>query len=317
MKYAFSERGVKEFSCTSASTDMSIQCDTEKAGRLLLLQKEKTEADNIIQLISAANLILEGFPLVKNPPNSGFELPSDEVDRESIFENVFRRNGFFQQFTHRETLPVAVAIAAIAWPDKKLVYAIHKLARSYETESVTPWSMHPCYKEMFQKHTENFSSHVDTSVAINLAYSAVEELGLTVQASAKRPRSVGQGTFKWNPVVLLPFQERLQNAGTASERTIDWITRGRQTEVNIYKTLDNPSDYSDGVDVRDRRINIPDAINFCEYLRNFMTAHAFSTDTTRLGPYEVYNVQQIARLLILSKCDLWNTGTDDLRNSFG
>jgi hypothetical protein len=177
--------------------------------------------------------------------------------------------------------------------------------------------MHPRYKQAFQKHSTDFSAHVGTSVAINLAFSAIQELDLDVKASREKPRSIGKGTFSWNPEVLGPFEERLRKAGIDPGITFDWVTRGDQTEVGIYQMLDAPSDHSDGSDVRDRRVSLPDAITFCEYLRNTMTAHAFSNDTPRLGPYEVYNVQQVARLLILSKCNFWNTWTDDLRTRFG
>ncbi|MCZ4352308.1 hypothetical protein O4H61_07240 [Roseovarius aestuarii] len=307
---------MSELSQASALKDIGIRREGQESGRLLLLESGQTEADNIIQLVCAANIILEGFPFDKTPPTCGFELSDDEADRQITFENVFRSDGLFQWFTYRQTLPVAVAIAAEAWRDKNLVYAIHKLARSYETECVTPWSMHPRYGQVFEKHTDDFASHVGTSVAINLAYSATEELDLGVKASREKPRSIGKGTFVWNPKVLEPFKARLRNAGIDPERTIDWVTRGDQSEVPVYEMLNQLSEHSDGVEVRDRQISVPDAINFSEFLRSKMTAHAFSSETNRLGPYEVYNVQQVARFLILSKCNLWNTWTEELRNRY-
>lgn len=317
MRYAFSERGgISELSQASALKDIGARCEGQQGGRLLLLETEQAQADNIIQLVCAANVILEGFPVIKNPPTFGFELPDDEADREITFENLFRRDVLFQRFTYRYTLPIAVAIAAEAWRNKKLVYAIHKLAQSYETECVTPWSMHPRNGQAFEKHTDNFASHVGTSVAINLAYSSIEELDLGVKASGKIPRSIEKGTFVWNPKVLEPFKARLRNAGIDPERTIDWVTRGDQSEVQVYDMFNQLSEYSDGVEVRDREVSLPDAINFSEFLRNKMTAHAFSSETQRLGPYEVYNVQQVARILILSKCNLWNTWTEDLRKRY-
>lgn len=137
-----------------------------------------------------------------------------------------------------------------------------------------------------------------------------------MKASGEVPRSIGKGTFVWNPKVLEPFKERLQNAGIDPEGTIDWVTRGDKSEVSVYEMFNQLSEYSNGVDVRDRQISVPDAINFSEFLRSKMTAHAFSSDTNRLGPYEVYNVQQVARFLILSKCNLWNTWTEELRKRY-
>lgn len=317
MRYAFFERGgISELSQASALKDIGVRRQGQQGGRLLLLETEQAEADNIIQLVCAANVILEGFLAIKTPPTYGFELPDDEADREITFENLFRRDGLFQWFTYHHTLPVAVAIAAEAWRDKKLLYAIHKLAQSYETECVTPWSMHPRSGQVFEKHTDNFVSHVGTSVAINFAYSAIEELDLGVKASREVPRSIGKGTFVWNPKVLEPFKGRLRNAGIDPERTIDWVTRGDQSEVPVYEMLNQLSEHSDGVEVRDRQISVPDAINFSEFLRSKMTAHAFSSESSRLGPYEVYNVQQVARFLILSKCNLWNTWTEELRKRY-
>ncbi len=114
----------------SALKDLGLRREGQQGGRLLLLEAAQAEVDNIIQLICAANLILEGFPDTHSQPTFGFELSNDEADRQITFENVFRTDGFFQWFSYRETMPVAVAIAAEAWRDRKLVYAIHKLAHS-------------------------------------------------------------------------------------------------------------------------------------------------------------------------------------------
>jgi hypothetical protein len=315
-KYRFTERGMSEISQASALSDYGLLREGEEYGRLLVFETEQEEADNIIQLICAANLILEAFPDRHNPPSHGFPISDDPTKREEIFELVFRTNGYFQKFTHRETLPVAVAVAARAWGNMKLVYAIHKLALSFMTESVTPHSMHPRNGQIFEKHTSDFASHVGTSVAINLAYSTIEELGLGVGASGERPRSLSTETFEWNPEVLEPFKKRLKASGVDPDRTIDWVSRGDKSEVAIYAMLDSPSDYSDGELVRDRKVALPDAINFCEYLRNQMTAHVFSSSTPRLGPYEVYNTQQVARFLTLSKCGLFNVWTEGLRTRY-
>lgn len=58
--------------------------------------------------------------------------------------------------------------------------------------------------------------------------------------------------------------------------------------------------------VRDVEYTFPDAIHACSWLRNSKTAHAFATETSLIGPYEVYNVQQVVRSLILHKCKLSN-----------
>ena len=129
-RYLFTEKGMSVIAQANALKDCGLPCEGQQHGRLLILEAEQAEADNIVQLICAANLILEGFPDTYSSPTHGFPLSSDDAERERIFENIFCTDGYFQKFTYRETLPVAVAVAARAWKDKKIVYAIHKLAHS-------------------------------------------------------------------------------------------------------------------------------------------------------------------------------------------
>jgi hypothetical protein len=276
-----------------------------------MVEAERTEANNIIQLIRAAELIVEGFPDQKYANPSGFEIPDDSAVRASIFADLFRTTGFFELFSFNMERPVGFAVAANAWSDRHTVYAIHKLAKSYETEAITPWSAHPRYGQIFEKHSGEFSDHVRSSIAINLAFSAIEELDLQINSSREKPRWLDKD-YTWNPRVLKDITSRLEKMGIDLNRTIDWIARGDETELAIQPARDQFSAYADGQVVRDIELSIPDAIHACSYLRNFVTAHAFGKETPRLGPYEVYNVQQVARFLVLSKCGLFNVWTHDL-----
>ncbi|WP_139231358.1 hypothetical protein [Aliiroseovarius crassostreae] len=285
-------------------------------GKLLILEESECTTDNFIQLVCASNIVLEGFPDKGTSATCGFPLDDDPDEREKQFENVFRSVGFFERFIWRETLPSAVALAAHAWGEKKLIYAIHKLAHSYETESVTPHSMHPRYGQAFEKHTDEFASHVRSSIAINLAYSAIEELGLTVQASSKKRRFLPGANNEWNPKVLEPFVGRLSKSNIERDATIEWVTRGAATELQVFSEIGEASEFSDGEKIRDSMVSLPYAIQFCEYLRNQLTAHSFKEGTECLGPYEVYNCQNVARFLLLKRCEMFNVRTKDLKNRF-
>lgn len=313
MRYKFSTVGVSEVSQAPALREYGDLRDGEEYGQLLVFETGQDETDNVIELIRAANLILEGFPDRFSLSGHGFKIPDASTKREEIFELVFRTTGYFEQFTYRRTLPIAVAVAAKAWSDSSLIYAIHKLAQSIMTESVSPHSMHPRHRQVLQKHSSEFSSHVGTSIAINLACSAIQELGLDVKSSSNNPRWLDSKKFVWNPAVLKNLTARLKDSGIDPNRTIDWVVRGEKSEVEVHPIRDSMAVYSDGREVRDVELSLPDAINSCEYLRNFMTAHAFSSSTPLLGPYEVYNIQQVARFLTLSKCGLWNVWTDELK----
>lgn len=311
-RYRFSAKGMSEISQASA-LEMDFPGDL---GKLLLIEEDESTTDNFLQLISASNVVLEGFPDRGTPATRGFLLDDDPDKRDRLFETVFRSNGFFERFIWRESLPSAVALAAYAWGQKKLIYAIHKLARSYETESVTPHSMHPRYGQAFEKHTNEFASHVRSSIAINLAYSAIEELGLTVQASKENPRFLPGNNSEWNPDVLKPFQNRLFRSNIEPDTSIDWITRGEITEIQAFSGIGEASEFSDGGWIRDSKVSLPYAIQFCEFMRNQLTAHSFKDKTERLGPYEIFNCQNVARFLLLKRCEMFNVWTEDLRKRF-
>lgn len=310
-RYKFFKGGHSELAQPTALADFGSLSEGETHGQLLVVEAEETEANNIIQLIRAANVVVEGFPDQSYGNPSGFEIPDDSPEQFSIFKNIFQTTGFFELFSFKKERPVAVALAINAWSDRRAVYAIHKLSKSYETEAVTPWSMHPQYGQIFEKHSGEFSDHVRSSIAINLAFSAIEEMNLQVNSSREKPRWLDK-EYTWNPPVLQDINSRLAKAGINPEKVVDWVVRGDETELTIQPARDRFSSHSDGQTVRDIELSLPDAIHACSYLRNFMTAHAFGAETHRIGPYEVYNVQQVARFLILSKCGLWNVWTGDL-----
>lgn len=155
-RFKFHATGYSQITDPHALSEMSALKKGDKRGQLLVLHGTEGESDNIISLISSAYVIVEGFADRDNRSLSGFELPSDTSEQADIFKHVFQTRGFFEKFTYQREMPVAVAIAAKAWPDKQLVYAIHKLSRSYDTESITPWSMHPRYGQIFLNILNNF-----------------------------------------------------------------------------------------------------------------------------------------------------------------
>jgi hypothetical protein len=267
------------------------------AGQLMVIDADETTANNVVGLVCAARNIIEANPGRQATLRRAFELPDNTTEQLGIFRDVFRSRGFFEQFCHSFDFPLAIALATTAWPDKGFVYAIHKLSRSYETESITWWSTHPVYGQIFDKHSELYSSHVSTSIAINLAFSAIEELKLQVKSSASKARFLAGD---WNPAVLKDLLGRLQNAGIDVGQRVNWIVRGDQSkpEGSIKPALGAPAPYGDGQVVRDVELTIPEALHVSSFIRNFMTAHGFGEASAFLGPYEVFNVQSLARRLI-------------------
>mgnify|MGYP003675741700 CR=1 FL=1 len=275
----------------------------ETYGELLTIEGEEAEANNIIQLIQAANVIVEGFPSEKFGSAPAMALPDEPSSRVSIVENVFRTTGFFECFSFDVERPVAVAMATKAWGNTRTIYA---------TEAITPWSTHPRHQQVFEKSSSKFADHVQTSIAINLAFSAIEELKLQVNSSSKKPRWLSNTEHTWNPVVLENLVARLKEAGIDPERKINWVVRGSEPGLQIEPKRELAS-YADAEGkIRDTQFSVPDAIHACSYLRNYMTAHAFGSESPLVGPYEVFNVQHVVRFLILSLLSLSGVSAADL-----
>lgn len=312
-RFRFNENGGwGEISNPSARKHIESLGSDEQLGKLLVIDAEEAEANNIVQLILAAGIVLEGYTNRSNRRCSCFELPADEDELSSLSKNIFQTTWFFEQFSYFKERSVAVALASKSWTDRRVVYAIHKLALSYTTEYITPWSAHPGYGQVFQKHSEEFSNHVVTSMAINAAFSAIEELDVKVKSRQGMPRWLDK-EFTWSPSVLSDIRKRLTASGIDPDQTIHWVVRGSQTEVAIEPRRAISSNHQVNPETRDMVFSLPDAISACGFLRDKKTAHAFASDTNLIGPYELFNVQQVARLIILCKCGLWETWTEDLK----
>jgi hypothetical protein len=312
-RFWFSQSGsIRSITHPSALGD---QMPSEEPGQLILVDADESVANNVIQLICASYDVLEGNPSERIGLRSAFEIPTDSSEQKSIFRYVFQTKGYFERFVHQPNLPVALHIAAKAWSDKSTIYAIHKLARSFDTESISWWSTDPRHGQVFDKTSEIYSDHVNTAVAINLAFSAIEELQLQVKSSSGNKRFLELSSGEWNPKVLDDIKSRLQNAGIDPGQKITWFLRGDKSisETSITPKLGAPAFNNQNPVVRDVELTIPEALHYCSYIRNFMTAHKFNqTSSTSLGPYDLHNVQSVARRLILSKCGMWNVWIDDL-----
>lgn len=124
-RYKFHKSGHSEVAQPGALADLGSLGKDETHGQLLVVEADRTEANNIIKLIRAANVVVEGFPDRKYGNASGFEIPDDASEQASIFTNIFQTTGFFELFSFKIEMPVAVAMAVNAWSDRRTVYAIH------------------------------------------------------------------------------------------------------------------------------------------------------------------------------------------------
>lgn len=150
--------------------------------------------------------------------------------------------------------------------------------------------------------------HVRMAQVINLCYGVIEELGLEVRASSKKPSCLTDGS--WNPEVKSDLEARLTKAKVDLEEQFLWNVRGPRTSLEMLKPRQV---HLDAVlapwcrwHVRDQFVSVVDAIAHLSWIRSHVCSHRLNT--TRVGllsAYDVANAQMISRRLIFESLGLW------------
>ena len=289
----------REFECTLEEEER-LDKDHVRAKELLLVCEDSEFADNFLSLIHAG--ILLGYPI-----NLNFTPISSTSEANSIDSSLLRHKPMHKCFTYHENVGYGCLIARRAWMKTDVRYAIHKWHLSIDLDSFTPHSANPRHKQVFPTKYPDDTYHVKAAYAVNAAFSVIEELGLEVRSSQQKPRFTGDGKDTWNPKVFDNLKKRLSTIGIDPNEDFDWVVRGteRAIEKVLKPTLGKASPWANGDDIRDRTLSIADAIHYASLVRNFISAHKFHSLIGELGPYDVFNIQSIARRLILSSLGVW------------
>jgi hypothetical protein len=141
------------------------------------------------------------------------------------------------------------------------------------------------------------AKHVAFAYAIIAAYSSIEELGLEIRASEKKPSKIHG---EWNPLVRKDLEERLQKARVDIARLQFWHVRNPPTRIEQKHGIPQGSrlGWSRGL-IRDRKTLLIDAILHASFLRSKVSSHRVSHLAPSLTVMDVLNVQGLARRLLL------------------
>jgi hypothetical protein len=146
--------------------------------------------------------------------------------------------------------------------------------------------------------------HVRLAFAIAAAYACIEELGLAVNASNKKPSILPNGS--WNPIVKSDLEGRLVRSHINLTEHFLWNLRGGRTRIerkrtpNVIRAAKWATRH-----VRDGEMAVIDAINYTSFLRSTVAAHANKHMVRVLSAYDVANAQSLARRLLLEKLSSW------------
>jgi hypothetical protein len=204
-----------------------------------------------------------------------------------------------------EGVPLAVLCASKTSRRRQWGYAVANYNLSLKLYSPAQIDLDPHHALRQLKTSRFLDDHVTFAAAIVAAYSAIEDLGLEIRASREKPSTIGG---KWNPAVREELEQRLVATKVSLDDPFPWLIRGPDTRIHRKRKLvrDVKAQWAAGP-VRDTLVPIVDALAEASRLRSKVAAHGAKTETPSISPYDVTNVQHLARRLIMTVLGAWTT----------
>lgn len=269
---------------------------------LIIEAKNEEMVEDFLSLVQSGLLLgTPDYNLVSN-----FVFPSDFKEDNLTY---YLKKPFSNYLKRFESIKLGFKVAELTLFNKTIAYSLEKLKISHELESVNPYNVDPRYGQYYDNESKLRLSHTKRAFSIIAAFSVVEELGLEIRSSRVNPRFKNKDSGEWNPKVFNEIENRLNEANIPLNLTVDWVYRGTPTRIenDIKPFFGFDSEWTVyGDEVRDKTLTIIEAIHNASYLRNFIASHKFNELTALISPYDVFNVQEIARKLILHRLNLWN-----------
>ncbi len=249
-------------------------------------------AQRAVDLINGSRVLMNG-----NPDVWPFQPIAYNDAEPAWMEPQARANLAAEQFMSQPGIPSACAIAATASRRRQWTYAVARYKFSLGLYSVHHMDMHPDYRT-YHGVSQHPDDHVLLAHTLVAAFGVIEDLGLGVPAGPGRPSRLGG---EWNPVVLRDLVRRLTARRVDPAATVLWLVRGPVRRIERRRPLPSGELAAWARDtVRDRRLPVVDAIAHADYLRDRVAAHGARDVTRSLTPYDVVNVQSLARFLLLT-----------------
>jgi hypothetical protein len=283
---------------------MSISGKTYPAKEVVIHAKTHDQAQRAANLIHAARLVLNASNVLSHiyPGEHAPIWPLEKNDRSK--SAIDESENVTHPHVMTMNIPLACLIAASASWRLQYVYGLAKLRLSLETFSLPTIELDPYHSDNVPKSLFP-EDHVRLAFAIVTAYACIEELGLAVNASNKKPSILPNGS--WNPVVKDDLEGRLLQSRINLNEHFLWTLRGGRTRIerkripNVVRAAKWATRH-----VRDGEMAIIDAINYTSFLRSTVAAHRTDKHMVRvLSVYDVANAQSLARRLLLEKLGYW------------
>ncbi|VZH34282.1 conserved protein of unknown function [Desulfovibrio sp. 86] len=287
----------KGWTVSFEEVETSLPWSSKDSYQAVLHARTLETASNAFNLIGAAiTLRNDGF-LTETPY---FPLPEDE----RLLEKIIQKYGH-EAYTHSTCgigfIPDGVRIAARASNSMDYQYALLKYRMGCFTHSLPSVEIDPSYATEHLGKVAFRDVHIILASSIVTFYSVIEQLELEVRASASCPSRMNG---KWNPPVFIDITRRLRLAGIDVEQPSVWVQRGKSTTVGsvaLKNVQATKAPWSRGLYVRDKFIDVRDAILAASNLRSKVSSHRLDPKkVSALTAYDAENVRILARRLLLT-----------------
>lgn len=273
---------------------------------LVVETKSEKKAREISVIVYACFIVLQSFDLIGWDLSDIYQFELQEFKNVSTYDIIKLSNNYIYY---------AGIMAAKASFRDTYMYAIHKLAYSMMTYSIPFIELDPMHGNIPKPNLGKpftQSIRILMASAVIFAYSAIEELGLDVQATRDNPTKDRNDI--WIQEKREEIKTRLEKAKINTAEKFVWDRRGRSTLLErkrIFQIDSEKCSWSFGSCVRDEEIDLIDALDRASFLRSQVASHKFSTKNGKrnkliklLSPHDVSNVQHLARRLILERLGL-------------
>ena len=238
-------------------------------------------------IYSAITLLHSCMPAFTDDPSE----PTEDEDRSAHY-----REGNVYTFS-MQGIVSACQIACKASALKANQYALLKYLLACKLHSNEPIDIDPIHSQYHPLNHYRKIDHVRIGYAIVLFYSVLEEIGLEIKASSKKPSLINN---KWNEEVKAELNERLRRNNINLKEKILWNMRSKPTSIEkrkppINKEKANWAKY----DTRDSFIEICDAIRITSWIRSTIVSHKLDQSIDSISIYDVANANQLARQILL------------------
>jgi hypothetical protein len=281
----------------SFAKDVSDHPKFNNGSEVIITAKKWETAQQALNLISAGMVLVDGYNV------NVFSNSRHIAFNEDALEGPEKLTKLQRPHFYTPSIPIACKIAIKASYKLKHCYALTKYFHSCEHFSTPSIDLDPFHSPNM-KVSGFYEDHVRFAASIFTAYSAIEELNLHIKASPQKPSRLEDGS--WNPEVKADLEERLVKSKINLHEPFLWSIRGPKRRIDK-KRSPTPKEIPSWSrwPVNDINVEITDAIADASWLRSRVSAHGFSKLASSLSPYDVANVQHLARRLILESLGYW------------